>query len=327
MVFTGLVIGAVAIGAYAYVSQSGDDRSAADELGLAHGGNSAHSARGDIMSGAITSGSVKTSGKPAASEAERLHAARKSLLRDDVAAARARPNAPRPGQQNDDQGVALKQQAQTDQAQQRALAASPVDTAAQPEGTAARIALYSAMQSAPSRDSQFAAHEHPKRASPSYAKNRRAVQTVTAAAGSYSASNANVSTATALHDTSQRAYASPAMNVVESAPGSLNVPIAPIAPMAPQASASLQQPEFGVAAAQSKPQAEITAQAILSPPLVQTMPADAVSPKLDSGPKTRAQVRAEIVRARADGSLPAFGNPDPAGPGGAPSLAGAARRD
>ncbi len=32
-------------------------------------------------------------------------------------------------------------------------------------------------------------------------------------------------------------------------------------------------------------------------------------------PKTRAEVRAELERARTDGSLPRFGNPDPAGPG------------
>jgi hypothetical protein len=63
----------------------------------------------------------------------------------------------------------------------------------------------------------------------------------------------------------------------------------------------------------------------VSPPLVQTMPPAGVLPKLDDGPKSRAQVRAEIVRARADGSLPAFGNPDPAGPAGAPSLLGAPR--
>jgi hypothetical protein len=47
--------------------------------------------------------------------------------------------------------------------------------------------------------------------------------------------------------------------------------------------------------------------------------------KSDSGPKTRAEVRAEIARARADGSLPAFGNPDPSGPGGAPSMTAAPR--
>ncbi|SAL41307.1 hypothetical protein AWB64_04396 [Caballeronia sordidicola] len=33
------------------------------------------------------------------------------------------------------------------------------------------------------------------------------------------------------------------------------------------------------------------------------------------GPKSREQVRAELERARTDGSLPRFGNPDPAGPG------------
>lgn len=37
------------------------------------------------------------------------------------------------------------------------------------------------------------------------------------------------------------------------------------------------------------------------------------------GPKSRQQVRAELEHARADGALPRFGNPDPAGPGGAPS--------
>jgi hypothetical protein len=33
------------------------------------------------------------------------------------------------------------------------------------------------------------------------------------------------------------------------------------------------------------------------------------------GPKSREEVRAELERARTDGSLPRFGNPDPAGPG------------
>lgn len=39
----------------------------------------------------------------------------------------------------------------------------------------------------------------------------------------------------------------------------------------------------------------------------------------DQSPKTRAQVRSELARARTDGTLPRFGNPDPAGPGGLPS--------
>jgi hypothetical protein len=39
----------------------------------------------------------------------------------------------------------------------------------------------------------------------------------------------------------------------------------------------------------------------------------------DQTPKTREQVRSELYRARANGALPRFGNPDPAGPGGMPS--------
>lgn len=38
------------------------------------------------------------------------------------------------------------------------------------------------------------------------------------------------------------------------------------------------------------------------------------------GPKTRAQVREELAQARADGTIPRFGNPDPYGPGGTPNF-------
>jgi Domain of unknown function (DUF4148) len=37
-------------------------------------------------------------------------------------------------------------------------------------------------------------------------------------------------------------------------------------------------------------------------------------------PKTRAQVRAELARARMDGTISRFGNPDPYGPGGTPNF-------
>lgn|GEM_PF-2199602 len=53
--------------------------------------------------------------------------------------------------------------------------------------------------------------------------------------------------------------------------------------------------------------------------------ADASPQASDDGRKTRAQVLAELVRAREDGSLPAFGNPSPVGPGGTPSSAVARR--
>jgi hypothetical protein len=44
-----------------------------------------------------------------------------------------------------------------------------------------------------------------------------------------------------------------------------------------------------------------------------------ISTSTEQGPKTRAQVRAELERARDSGELPRFGNPDPAGPGRTPS--------
>jgi hypothetical protein len=61
----------------------------------------------------------------------------------------------------------------------------------------------------------------------------------------------------------------------------------------------------------------VTAPAIASPPVVQqtVRPAPAPVVELSQGPKSREQVRAELERARTDGSLPRFGNPDPAGPG------------
>jgi len=71
----------------------------------------------------------------------------------------------------------------------------------------------------------------------------------------------------------------------------------------------------------------VTQSVVLSPPVtqaVQTTQSDAKPPPLPAvasqAPKTRAEVKMEIERARTDGALPRFGNPDPAGPGGAPSM-------
>ena len=81
-----------------------------------------------------------------------------------------------------------------------------------------------------------------------------------------------------------------------------------------------------VSAMPAQAQADPSTQAALpSPPLVQATSSGGTGIKTSDGPKTRSQVRAEIVRARENGGLPAFGNPDPAGPGGAPSLTGAPR--
>jgi hypothetical protein len=68
-----------------------------------------------------------------------------------------------------------------------------------------------------------------------------------------------------------------------------------------------------------EPNAESTPPAA-PPPAVQSA-APEVAPAQSAGaPATRAQVRTEIGRAREDGRLPAYGNPNPGGPGGTPSL-------
>lgn len=81
-------------------------------------------------------------------------------------------------------------------------------------------------------------------------------------------------------------------------------------------------PEGAPTAASTAPRPAL----VLAKPRVKEVlpPVQPVAPKplplqSDQAPKTRAQVRAELARARADGSLPRFGNPNPAGPGGVPS--------
>ncbi len=67
--------------------------------------------------------------------------------------------------------------------------------------------------------------------------------------------------------------------------------------------------------------AHAPAPVIVPPPVVQptaqpvARPAPAPMVESSPGPKSREEVRAELYRARTDGSLPRFGNPDPAGPG------------
>jgi Domain of unknown function (DUF4148) len=55
---------------------------------------------------------------------------------------------------------------------------------------------------------------------------------------------------------------------------------------------------------------------------VQSLQTSATEMAPVQGPKTRAQVRAELAHAREDGTIPRYGNPDPYGPGGKPNFAG-----
>jgi hypothetical protein len=95
------------------------------------------------------------------------------------------------------------------------------------------------------------------------------------------------------------------------------------APAATPTPAPTQQPVQKSPPVLAEPHSELTSPTPPpSPPspAVQLASPEAAPVQTDASPKSRAQVRSEISRARADGRLPAFGNPNPAGPGGAPSL-------
>jgi hypothetical protein len=102
--------------------------------------------------------------------------------------------------------------------------------------------------------------------------------------------------------------------------------------MLPTASSTISTTAATVSASTSAPAAHPTPQVSeTTTPTVPPTHTDATSPVIQTaqsnpapavygqGPKTRAEVRDELVRARTDGSMSRFGNPDPKGPGGTPS--------
>ncbi|MFM0047210.1 hypothetical protein [Paraburkholderia sediminicola] len=305
IVLTSLFVCAVAIAAY--ISQSDKSWLSADEFGLEHDNASAYSTRGDTMSGSVSSGPVVARGDSATAIAGDLRAARNSLQRNDLVAAQAQLDAVRPAHRNDDQVLALQREVAA--RAQQAPVATHAEALVRQGWKSARLSSPSSGKSGRSHDRAAAMHEHSNRASSSYVKTRHVPETVVAAVGTGSTASGRT-----------RANGAPgvAANAVSSAPAAVMVGSnTASAPAESQATQPTSPPPVQ--------QADLSAQAVpvqSSPQLVP--PAGAVL-KSEGGPKTRAQVRAEIARARADGSLPAFGNPDPAGPGGAPSLTGAHR--
>lgn len=309
IVLTSLLVGAVAIAAY--ISQSDKSWLSADELGLERDNASSHSTRGDTMTGSVSSGPVVKRSDLATAIAGDLQAARNSLQRNDLASAQAQLDAVRSAHRNDDQVLALQTEveARAEQAQHAPVATHAEGPAGQ-GGKSARLSSLSSGKTAHSHESSAVTREHSSRASSSYAKTRHARETVVAAVGTGSTSSGKT-----------RGGAPIVASVASSGPAALKV--VPNGASAPAESQPAQQtPPIS---APPDRQADLTAQAVPAQSAPQLSPSAGTVLKSEGGPKTRAQVRAEIARARADGSLPAFGNPDPAGPGGAPSLTGAHR--
>ncbi|MFM0222554.1 DUF4148 domain-containing protein [Paraburkholderia dipogonis] len=315
IVLTGLVVSAVAIAAY--VSHASKPWVSTDEFGSARGDTPAYRTHGDTISGAVTSGPVTARSDAGSAMAGSLQAARNSLQRNDLAAAQAQLDAVRSAHQDNDQVRALQKEVQTRaDNEQRAVNAAQVEKAPQPVAKPARTS--SSMKHGRSRESRPAGREQTNRSS-GYAKSQEALDKLVARVDSNSASNVRKPATGGPTMASQPSSIQTGLNVMQGTSS------APVAVPAPPVQQGAQKPP-AVSTVPTEPQADLTTQATLpSSPLIQSTPSAATGVKTDDGPKTRAQVRAEIARARQNGGLPAFGNPDPAGPGGAPSLTGAPR--
>ncbi|MFM0391696.1 hypothetical protein [Paraburkholderia phytofirmans] len=319
IVFASLVISAVAIAAY--VSQAGRPWQSTDEFGSARGDAAAYRTRGDTISGAVISAPVTARDDSSSASASSLQAARNSLQRNDLAAAQAQLDAVRSAHQDDDQVRALQKEVQA-RADNELRAVNTARVEKTPQPAAKPMRMSSSAKHGRSRESRAVAREETHRETnreTSYAKSQAALDNLVASVDSNSAPGARTpvsdGTAMARQPSSMQAGLK-AVQSASSAPGVVTPPLVQQAPQKPPV----------VSTVPTEPQAELTTQATLSsPPLVQAMPSGGTVARTDDGPKTRSQVRAEIARARQNGSLPAFGNPDPAGPGGAPSLTAAPR--
>ncbi len=287
-----VLIGAVAIAAY--VSQSGKRWLSSDELGLERDSVSSYRTRGNMITGSVTTGPASTNarGISSAAIAGDRQSAPNSSQRNDFASAPAQLDATRSLQEDDTQTGALQAPLPTrgDQAQQ-ALTTTRADKPQQPSKSA-KFAATSTAKSVHSRDRHFAARGTSHHGS-DYVRSPHEPDAAVAETG-----------------------------VAVSAPVVASTPLSS-APASAKVVSSVNGGPVVQASAETVPinrEVDLAAQAVPTPPLVQPAPAGGVAPKTESGAMTRAQVRAEIARARSNGSLPPFGNPDPAGPGGAPSL-------
>ncbi|WP_233805471.1 DUF4148 domain-containing protein [Paraburkholderia sp. HP33-1] len=266
IVLTGLVFGAVTIGAY--VSQLDNDWSSGQNASLAADGE-----RGVSATGAVA-GQIEGRTDAAAS----TQAMRRRALRDDVEALRAQPTSSIGAQAGDALAIAALQYArQTNQQQtsqrQQTNQLQQTNTPWQPAVNSNRTQTSSATNPEHAHPGRAAHGGHARGASGSTKKPHSAQSSATTSGTNHARGGSHRSSSTA--DRSAKKTAS----------------VAPEVRPWPQ----------GVESPASIPRAGLTTQAE-----TQAIASDA--------PKTRAEVRAELERARENGTLPAFGNPEPMGP-------------
>jgi hypothetical protein len=283
-ILASLLMGALAI--TALMLRPGKVGLPADPTGLEHRDALSADAPDSPRAASLVTGkvSVAAGNRSDASHVAVLDAVRASLQRNDLASAKVLLGAEQTLYRDDPRVIELQSELQ---AREVAVSgARPVEHALEPSATArsSRFAWRASSRTEHGRSTLASIHERVGRASQS-AQTRRAPEVEMAARTSVKPERSNP-----VQANPELAVASP-------------VPAEPVA-QAP----SPAQP------------------AALSPPVIhalqmtQSDPARTSAPTVSTqAPKTREQVRMEVERARADGDLPRFGNPDPAGPGGAPS--------
>ncbi|TDN62484.1 DUF4148 domain-containing protein [Paraburkholderia sp. BL10I2N1] len=277
----GLVISALAI--TAYVSRS-NQHLAGDQSSFERNDASASRGRDDMASGSVRLAPAFADSSSNAGMAQTLEAARDSLRRNDLVSARVLLDSMRSLHQDDEEVQALERdlRAREDMAEQASPVAHPEKAPETVESP--RPGPRSRAKADRLRGGTLAMREHAASAS-------RHVQAGTTQQVKIAPNtSADIqATSPAPEAVEVESAARQAASAVSGAPAVSQ----PIGPMQPDAEAR---------------QAVQTVQ----PASMPTAP--------DAGPKTRAQVRAELDRARTNGGIPRFGNPDPAGPGGTPSL-------
>ena len=296
----GLLLGTLVIGAS--VMRSGEDKLSGARSGTERDGAS--------ISGELDNSSVESQRSEPASVSGHsddishiLQAIRGSLKRNDLASAKVLLGAVQTLNKDDSRAVSLQKELQA--REEKADPVPPVSPPDNPRSTAqsTRTTMRSPVRAGRSHESAFPVREH---ATSTSHRSR-----ITDARQIRTASNGAINTeaTSPVLGTGRTDSGSPtaAPTVAQTVAPTIAQTVAPT--MAPTVASTQARPALSPATPPTE-QALPPAQRVApKPPLVQSA----------QGPKTRAQVRAELDRARMDGSLPRFGNPDPAGPGGVPS--------
>ncbi|HEV7834931.1 MAG TPA: DUF4148 domain-containing protein [Caballeronia sp.] len=283
----GLLLGAVVIGAS--VMRSGEETLPGAQSGPERDGAS--------ISGELNNGPAETRRSNPASTSNHsddishiLQAIRDSLKRNDLASAKVLLGAVQTLHKDDSRALTLQKELQA--REEKADAVPPVAAPENPPSTAKSTRSISRLpaRAERSRESASTLREH------TFSTSRHS--RIMDAPKIKARSNSDVSGADA-------EATSPALGAGQKDPGSPEV--------APTVTPAIASTPARPALVRPTPPVE-EALPPARPVAPQPLPVQA-----SQAPKTRAQVRAELDRARADGSLPRFGNPDPAGPGGVPS--------